>query len=75
MRCERNRVHNGARRRGKELARVNTLGFYPTEELALDIARSLVHDHSYLYVLEEAYNNDLDADQVVDALRRVEVTL
>lgn len=38
------------------------------EELALDIARSLVHDHSYLYVLEEAYNNDLDADQVVGAL-------
>lgn len=34
------------------------------EELALDIARSLVHDHSYLYVLEEAYNNDLDWWQV-----------
>ena len=45
------------------------------EELALDIARWLVHDHSYVYVLEEAHNNDLDADQVVDALRRVEVTL
>lgn len=45
------------------------------EELAPDIARSLVQDHSYLYVLEESYNNDLDADQVIDALRRVEVTL
>ena len=45
------------------------------EELALDIACSLVHDHDYLYVFEEAYNNGLDADQVVDALRRVKVTL
>jgi len=45
------------------------------EELALDIARSLVHDHSYLYVLEEAYSNDLDADRIADALKRVVVTL
>lgn len=45
------------------------------EELALDIARDLIWNHSYLYVLEEAYNNDLDADRIADALKRVVVTL
>ena len=45
------------------------------EELALDIARDRIWNYDYMCIYEEACEKGLDADQVVDALRRVEVTL